>query len=172
MKNKDIKIALIVILAIIIIALVNFMVYAIINKGKDFKLNFSLISFGNNTEKIFEKEYELEELDKIKVNESSSDVLIEKANVDKIKITAYGDKNESIRENVNEKELAIDKEDSKVFIFAMFYWCDEKIIIQVPNDCNEEFDIHTSSGDITVPNLEKNVINLESSSGDIETGTI
>lgn len=172
MKNKGIKIVLIIILAILIIALVNFMIYAIINRNNDYSVKFSLIAFGDNTEKIFEKEYEPEELDKINVDVLSSNVIIEKADVDKIKVTAYGEKDEKINETINNNELSITKSKTKVFIFAMFYWCDEKIIIQVPNDCEQEFNIHTSSGDIAAPNLENNVINLESSSGKIECGNI
>ena len=172
MKNKGVKIVLIIILAIIVIALVNFMIYAIINRNNDYSVKFSLIAFGDNTEKIFEKEYEPEELDKINVDVSSSNVFIEKADVDKIKVTAYGEKDEKINETINNNELSITKSKTKVFIFAMFYWCDEKIIIQVPNDCDEEFKIQTSSGDIVAPNLENNVINLESSSGKIECGNI
>src|SRR5690625_4680763 len=148
MKNKGIKIVLIIILAILVIALVNFMIYAIINRNNDYSVKFSLIAFGDNTEKIFEKEYEPGELDRINVDVSSSNVLIEKADVDKIKVTAYGEKDEKINETINNNELSITKSKTKVFIFAMFYWCDEKIIIQVPNDCEQEFNIHTSSGDI------------------------
>ena len=172
MKNKGIKIVLIIILAILVIALVNFMIYAIINRNNDYSVKFSLIAFGDNTEKIFEKEYEPGELDRINVDVSTSNVLIEKADVDKIKVTAYGEKDEKINETINNNELSITKSKTKVFIFAMFYWCDEKIIIQVPNDCDEEFNIQTSSGDILAPNLENNSINLESSSGKIECGNI
>ena len=172
MKNKWVKIVLIIILAIMVIALVNFMIYAIINRNNDYAVKFSFIAFGDNTEKIFEKEYEPEELDKINVDVSSSNVFIEKADVDKIKVTAYGEKDERIHETINNNELLITKSKTKIFIFAMFYWCDEKIIIQVPNNCDEEFNIHTSSGDIVAPNLENNVINLESSSGKIECGNI
>ena len=172
MKNKGIKIILIILLTILIIALVNFVIYAIINRNNDYSVRFSLIAFGDNTEKIFEKEYEPGELDKINIDVSSSNVSIEKANIDKIKITTYGDKEEKINETVNNNELSITKNKMRVFIFAMFYWCDEKIIIQIPNNYDGEFDIHTSSGDIAVPNLENNVINLETSSGKIECGNI
>ena len=172
MKSKVWKIILIIILSLIVIALVNFMIFAIINKDKGFNVDFSLISFGDNTEKIFEKEYNPEEIDRIKVDVSSSNVKIEKADVDKIKVTAYGGKNERIVEAINEKELSISKENTKVFIFAMFYWCNEEIIIQVPNECDEEFNIHTSSGDIMAPNLESNIITFEASSGKIECGNI
>ena len=78
MKNKEVKIVLIIILVIIVIALINFMIYAIMNRNNDYSVKFSLISFGDNTEKIFEKEYESEELDKINVDVSSSNVFIEK----------------------------------------------------------------------------------------------
>ena len=172
MKNKGVKIVLIIILVILVIALVNFMIYAIINRNNDYSVKFSLIAFGDNTEKIFEKEYKPEELDKINVDVSASNVFIEKADVDKIKVTAYGEKDEKINETINDNELSITKSKTKVFIFAMLYWCDEKIIIQVPNECDEDFNIHTSSGDIVAPNLENNVINFETSSGKIECGNI
>lgn len=55
MKNNGVKIILIIILAIIVIALINFMIYAIINRNNDYSLKISLIAFGNNTEKLFEK---------------------------------------------------------------------------------------------------------------------
>lgn len=172
MKSKGAKITLIIILALIVIALINFMMYAIINKDKGFNVRFSLIAFGDNTEKIFEKEYNPDELDRINVDVSSSNVKIEKADTDKIKITAYGDKNEAIKEAMDDKKLSITKENTKVFIFAMFYWCNEEIIIQVPKDCDEAFSIHTSSGDIVAPDLDNNIIHFESSSGDIECGNI
>ena len=152
MKNKGAKITLIIILVILVIALINFMVYAIINKNGEFKL--SLIGFGDNTAMIFEKEYNPEELDKINVDISSSNVKIEKADTDKIKITAYGEKEDKIKEEINDNELSIKKENTRVFIFTMLYWCREEIIIQVPNDCDEEFNIQTSSGDIIAPDLE------------------
>ena len=152
--------------------LINFMIYAIINRNNEYSVKFSLIAFGDNTEKIFEKEYEPEELENIKVDVSSSNVTIEKADVNKIKITAYGEKDEKINETINDRELSITKSNMKIFIFAMFYWSDEKIIIQIPNDCDQKFNIHTSSGDIAATNLEDNVINLETSSGKIECGNI
>ena len=109
LKSKVVKVILIIILVLIIIALLNFMIFAIINKDNESNMNFSLLTFGDNTEKIFEKEYEPEELDKIKVDVSSSNVSIEKADVDKIKITAYGEKDEKINETINNNELSITK---------------------------------------------------------------
>ena len=59
MKNKGVKIVLIIILVILVIALV------IINRNNDYSVKFSLIAFGDNTENIFEKEYNPEELAKL-----------------------------------------------------------------------------------------------------------
>lgn len=170
MKNKGAKITLIIILVILVIALINFMIYAIVNKNGEFKL--SLIGFGDNTAMIFEKEYNPEELNNINVDVSSSNVKIEKADIDKIKITAYGEKEDKIKEVMNENELSITKENTKIFIFTMLYWCREEIIIQVPNNCDEEFNIKTSSGDIIVPDLEGDNIELKTASGKIECGNI
>lgn len=170
MKNKGAKITLIIILVILVIALINFMIYAIVNKNGEFKL--SLIGFGDNTAMIFEKEYNPEELNNINVDVSSSNVKIEKADIDKIKITAYGEKEDKIKEIMNENELSITKENTKIFIFTMLYWCREEIIIQVPNNCDEEFNIKTSSGDIIVPDLEGDNIQLKTASGKIQCGNI
>lgn len=170
MKNKGAKITLIIILVILVIALINFMIYAIVNKNGEFKL--SLIGFGDNTAMIFEKEYNPEELNNINVDVSSSNVKIEKADIDKIKITAYGEKEDKIKEVMNENELSITKENTKIFIFTMLYWCREEIIIQVPNNCDEEFNIKTSSGDIIVPDLEGDNIELKTASGKIQCGNI
>ena len=170
MKNKGAKITLIIILVILVIALINFMIYAIVNKNGEFKL--SLIGFGDNTTMIFEKEYNPEELNNINVDVSSSNVKIEKADIDKIKITAYGEKEDKIKEVMNENELSITKENTKIFIFTMLYWCREEIIIQVPNNCDEEFNIKTSSGDIIVPDLEGDNIELKTASGKIQCGNI
>lgn len=170
MKNKGAKITLIIILVILVIALINFMIYAIVNKNGEFKL--SLIGFGDNTTMIFEKEYNPEELNNINVDVSSSNVKIEKADIDKIKITVYGEKEDKIKEVMNENELSITKENTKIFIFTMLYWCREEIIIQVPNNCDEEFNIKTSSGDIIVPDLEGDNIQLKTASGKIQCGNI
>ena len=170
MKNKGAKITLIIILVILVIALINFMIYAMVNKNGEFKL--SLIGFGDNTAMIFEKEYNPEELNNINVDVSSSNVKIEKADIDKIKITAYGEKEDKIKEVMNENELSITKENTKIFIFTMLYWCREEIIIQVPNNCDEEFNIKTSSGDIIVPDLEGDNIQLKTASGKIQCGNI
>ena len=170
MKNKGAKITLIIILVILVIVLINFMVYAILNKNREFKL--SLIGFGDNTEMIFEKEYNPEELNSISVDVSSSNIKIEKADTDKIKITAFGEKDDKIKEEINENELSITKENTRVFIFTMLYWCREEIIIQVPNNCDEEFNIQTSSGDIIAPDLEGDNIQLKTSSGKIQCGNI
>ena len=170
MKNKGAKITLTIILVILVIALINFMIYAIVNKNGEFKL--SLIGFGDNTAMIFEKEYNPEELNNINVDVSSSNVKIDKADIDKIKITAYGEKEDKIKEVMNENELSITKENTKIFIFTMLYWCREEIIIQVPNNCDEEFNIKTSSGDIIVPDLEGDNIELKTASGKIQCGNI
>ena len=163
MKSRGLKIALIIILSIIIIVLINFMVYAIVNKD----LKTSLISFGDNTEMIFEKEYNPEQLESLDIDVSSSNVKIEKTDTENIKIIAYGDKNDKIKELIDNDELVISKENSRRFIFAMFYWCNEEITIQIPKDSNEELKVNTSSGDIIAKNLENNDIKFETSSGEI-----
>ena len=82
MKNRGIKIALIIILVILSIALITFMIIKLINK--DMKFNLSLIGFGDKTEMLFQEEYEIEPLESINVDVSSANVRIEKTDTDKL----------------------------------------------------------------------------------------
>ena len=170
MKNKGLKITLIVLLSIVALALIAVMIFAILNKSLDLKV--SLIRFGDNTEMIFQNEYDPEQFENINIDVSSSNVRIEKGNTDKIKVTAYGDKDDRIAENISENELLISKESSKIYIFTFLYWCNEEIIIEIPDDCTKNFTINTSSGDITAPNLETSNLKFETSSGKITCGNI
>lgn len=170
MKNRGIKIALIIILVILSIALITFMIIKLINK--DMKFNLSLIGFGDKTEMLFQEEYEIEPLESINVDVSSANVRIEKTDTDKIKVTAYGDKGDTIQAVMNENELSITKQNTNIYLFTVFYWCREEIIIEIPNESDESFKIHTSSGDIITPNLENNQIQFETGSGDITCGNL
>ena len=104
MKNKGLKITLIVLLSIVPLALIAVMIFAILNKSLDLKV--SLIKFGDNTEMIFQNEYDPEQFENINIDASSSNVRIEKGNTDKIKVTAYGDKDDRIAENISENDIA------------------------------------------------------------------
>lgn len=170
MKNRGIKIALIIILVILSIALITFMIIKLINK--DMKFNLSLIGFGDKTEMLFQEEYEIEPLESINVDVSSANVRIEKTDTDKIKVTAYGDKGDTIQAVMSENELSITKQNTNIYLFTVFYWCREEIIIEIPNESDESFKIHTSSGDIITPNLENNQMQFETGSGDITCGNL
>ena len=80
MKNRGVKVALIIILAILSIALIMIMVFKIVNR--DMKFNLSLIGFGDKTEMLFQEEYEVEALESIDVDVSLSNVRIEKTDTD------------------------------------------------------------------------------------------
>ena len=170
MKNRGVKVALIIILAILSIALIMIMVFKIVNR--DMKFNLSLIGFGDKTEMLFQEEYEVEALESIDVDVSSSNVRIEKTDTDKVKVTAYGDKGDTVQATINENELSIRKQNTNLYIFTVFYWCREEIIIEIPNESDESFKIHTSSGDITTTDLETNQIQFETGSGDITCGNL
>lgn len=170
MKNRGVKIALIIILAILSIALIMVMIFKIINKNM--KFNLSLIGFGDKTEMIFQEEYEVETLESIDVDVSSSNVRIEKTDTDKVRVTAYGDKGDTVQSTINENELSIRKQNTNLYIFTVFYWCREEIIIEIPNESDESFKIHTSSGDIVTPDLEANQVQFETESGDITCGNL
>lgn len=170
MKNKGKKITLIIVLSIIAILLIGLMIFFIVSKNNN--LEVSLIGIGDKTEMIFQNEYNPEDFESINVDMSSTAVKIQETNTDKIKVTVYGEKDDKINATINERELSINKENNKVFILTFLYWCNEEIIIEIPNNSDQDFKVKTSSGDITAPDLETSDIQFETSSGNIVCGNI
>lgn len=170
MKNKGIKIVLIILLIIIAISLINVMIFAIIHKDKNDKISF--LAFGNKTEMLFQNEYNQNEINNISINATSSNVKFQEGNSDKVKVTVYGHKNQDVTVKLEENELEIKKENNVFQLFAFFCWFRDEIIIEIPKDYNGDIQIKTSSGKIELLDLEQANMQIESTSGNIECGNM
>lgn len=166
MANKGVKIFLIVILTIIAVILMNIMVLKIMNKD----LKISLFALGNKTEKIFENEYDIDGIKNINVDSFSSSVRVVEGNQDKIRVTAYGAKDEKISAAINGDSLDIKKDNQVLHIFMFFCWYREEIVVEMPKDFAGDIKVNTSSGNIEVMDLENSNLSLEASSGNIRCG--
>jgi len=168
MANKGVKIFLIVILTVIAIILINFMVVKIANK--DYKVAF--FSIGNKTEKIFEEEYDINEIKNINVSASSSNVKFIEGSQEKVKVTAYGSKDESINAKLDGDTLDIKKENKVIHIFMLFAWYKEEIIVELPKDFEGNIKTVVSSGSIEVMDLDNTNLTLGATSGSIHCGNM
>ena len=130
MKNKGVMIALIVALVIVAIILISIMVIAIVNKDKEFKISFFAI--GNKTKTLFQKEYNIDDINDIQISDSSSNVKFVESNSDKINVTIYGLEKEVYNVNLNDKKLQIAKEHNQFYIFSLFVFAKQEVLIELP----------------------------------------
>ncbi len=132
MENKGVKLCMIIILILVSVILISVMVISIVERDKPHKVSF--FGIGNHTKLLFENEYEIDEIESIKISTRSSNVKIKEGAVDKAKVTIYGLEDDVYNVNLNEKNLDIIKENNNYFIFALFYNAKEEVIVELPRD--------------------------------------
>lgn len=148
----------ITILSLICIALVFFMI-AIIKGGFDFT--------DMKSELIFEKSYELNNINLIDVNVKSSDIYIYESDDDNINIKVYGREKDKALVNEDENTLSIEL-NNKSNVCIGFCFGSRKIEIYVPTSYEGEFKIKATSADIKSDLKTYNDYNIVVTSGDIE----
>ncbi len=168
MANRGVKIFLIIILTIIAIILMNIMILKIMNKD----LKIDIFAFGNKTEKIFENEYEINGIKNMNIDSFSSNIKFIEGEKDKIRVTAYGAKDENISVAINGDSLDIKKDNQVLHIFMLFCWYREEIVVEIPKSFEGNIRLSASSGNIEVIDLENSNLNLEASSGNIRCGNM
>ena len=164
MQYKGLKISLIVLLSIAAIGIISLMIWLMFHKDK----NFHIVFFNTKTEQIFQKEYALEEFEKLNIDALSSKVTIREGHSDKMKVTAYGKKHQLITEQLEDGTLSLTKENNVIGIF--FCWYQEEIIIEIPKTIEKTIHVKTASGNISILDLEQSILQLESISGNITCG--
>lgn len=163
MNNKIVQIIILVIIAVILTGL---MLQIIMSKNGNFKIVF----FNFGTDKLLEQEFNIDEVNSIKVNATSSTIKFEESYSEKVKITMYGINGQKVEANINDSVLDIRKE-SNVFGCFFCYYNDE-IIVEIPKNYDKEISIKVSSGDVSILDLEKANINVEYTSGNIKCGNV
>ena len=132
MKSKKGKIALIILLSILAVILISGMVLVMVNKDKDYSI--SIIGFGNRTELLDEKEFDVNEIKNISIDLTSSKVKFVEGASNKVKVTAYGLPKEKVNINVNENTLEINKERVRIYLISFFLWNKNEVIVELPKD--------------------------------------
>lgn len=132
MKNKGVMIALIVVLVIVAIILISIMVIAIVDKDKEFKISFFAI--GNKTKTLFQKEYNIEDIKNIEINDSSSNIKFVESSSDKISVKIYGLEKEIYNVNLSDEKLQIAKEHNHFYIFSFFVFAKQEVLVELPKD--------------------------------------
>lgn len=165
MKNKDIIIILIILLAVMVIGLIAFLVVCL-KSGDNFLTRFG--NWGRNgTAVILDKSYEFQKIDKIEISSNAGDVKIEKGMDENVRVVVYGKEPTDVTVSQNENELRIDTTRvTRHWSFFSSYVND--IIVYVPESYSGEMAIKNSYGNCKVVDLENTTMTIDSDCGDID----
>lgn len=170
MKSKGAMIMTIILLAIIAILLISILVVTIVNSGEEGKISF--FGIGNQTQILVQKEIEMSEIDKIKVDVSSANVKIVEGNEEKAKVTIYGYQEEKYDVISENQELAIKQKDTFHIFILFLVSVKREVKIELPKSYEGEIAIRATSGNTQITDLEKTNITVESTSGNVKCGNL
>lgn len=156
MKSKQAAIINIILLCIIIIVLILIMIFGMMGK-------FPTVS----SKMILEESYNIDSINKIKMNLKNYDIEIKNGDVREIKLEVYSNK--------EKKNVLVNKSDNTLELMQVgstfcfgFCYSNQKVVLTIPKEQSILFDIKTISGDI---NSYANFLNennkIQSTSGDI-----
>ena len=163
MKSKNLIISLIVLLSIFVIGLATGL-FILIRKGYD--LNF-LIKFNKEKTKLVEKiEKETEEVNNIKLNVYSTDVEIKESD-NVIRLEYYSNTEENAKIEFENGSIILDEQKYETDCIG-FCNVNRKVVIYVPESYDGNYDIETTSGDISSKINMLNNTKIKTTSGDIK----
>ncbi len=171
MKNRSLIITLIVLLSIIAILLTIFLIYALTEK--DFLFEYT--SGINSKNVILEKDYSINEIEKLDITSDAGEVKILESEDDNIKLIVYGKSSKDLNniktfENRDKSlNLEVLGERNK---FINFGFRSFDIVIYAPKEALKEIKINNDLGDIEIENFEEASISLDQDCGDIDIGKV
>lgn len=155
-ENRGLIIINIVLLCVVVVALVTFMFWG---------LNFE---FDTKQELLKREVFSLEDVKEIVSEFRDYDILIEKGNINEIKVELYGSEKNKDKVNLELNNGKLELEQSGSFVCFGFCYSNNIAKIYVPDDFDKEVNLVSTSGDIDVKvNLEDDKVNLKTTSGDI-----
>lgn len=170
MKNKGLIITLIVLLSIVIFFLVMFLV-TYLNGGINFKNGIFNVG-SRNTTIIYDKEFELSNIQNIQVKQDTGDVIIKENENDNIKVVIYGENASDITVNKNGSDLNIDYDSKESFNFINFGNKKNDIIVYVPSTYANKMNIKNDYGNVEIADLKDATVDIDCDCGNVELGKI
>lgn len=170
MKNKGLIITLIILLSIAIFFLVMFLV-TYLNGGINFRNG--IFNIGSKSTKIvFDKEFEIFNIQNINVKQDTGDVIIKEAQNDNIKVIIYGEDVSDVSVNMDDGNLNIDYYNEKNFHFFNFGNIKNDIIIYVPATYADNINLKNDYGNIEITDLENATVDINNDCGNVKLGKI
>lgn len=172
MKNKGIIITFIILLSIIIFFLVMFLV-TYLRGGINFRNG--AINFGSkSTNIIFDKQFELDDIKNIEINQCTGDIIFKETTNNYIQVVIYGENVNDAQVELNNEKLNIDYIHRKNFNLFNFNFGEIKndVIIYIPSNYSNEIKINNDYGKCELTDLKDATVNINCNCGDVEIGSI
>ncbi len=163
MKENNLKMVLVLLLTIIALALVVFMILLLQGKFT----SFSFFHTKGETKVILEEIYNTENIKKIKVDASISDIKIIESTDNNIKVIIYGEEENTAKSLVEGTVLSISNNRKNRICFGFCFFAKEEVLVYLPKKVINELDLKSISGDISVADYETVNITAKTTSGDI-----
>ena len=170
MKNKALIITLIILLSIIIIFLAIFL-YMGLKGGLNLK-NVFVGFVPKSTNVIFDKQFELDIISNIEINQDAGDVLIKQATNNCIQVVCYGEDINDVQVDLNDGILNIEYSHKNKITFFNFRDIQNDIIVYLPSNYLHEINITNNYGKCDFIDLENATVNISCDAGDVELGKV
>lgn len=167
MKNKGFIISMIVFWVLLIIVLTAVLCAALSGRGIGWYVDHE-----ENTV-IFEKSYDIEQINNIKVLSNAGDVKFKESSNDaEIKVVIYGQSDENVSVELQNYLLKVDNtQKNKHVSFALKKYVNE-IEVYVPKAYNKKIDVELDYGSIEMIDLENATVTIDEDCGDIDVGKV
>ena len=170
MKNKALIITLIILLSIIIIFLAMFL-YIGLKGGFNFK-NIFVGFIPKSTNVIYDKQFDLDSIRNIEINQDAGDVLIKQATNNGVQVVCYGEDINDVQVDLNDGILNIEYSHKNKITFFNFRDTKNDIIVYLPSDYSHEINITNDYGKCEIIDLENATVNISCDAGDVELGKV
>lgn len=165
MKSKGMIIALIILLSVLIFFLVMFLVICL--RGG---MSFTNFMGNKNTKVIFDKTYEIENIEDIEINQDAGNITFKETQSANIQVVIYGENENDVTVELNNNKLSIEHKVKTRFISFGFRTSD--IIVYVPSNYGKQIKIKNNFGNSEILDLENATIDAKCSAGNITLGKI
>jgi len=161
--NKTVNIILIILLSILTIAVTGFFIYLL--SGGSFNWNFNFNSYSDN---LIESK-EVDSINEIYADIKNSTVLVETSFDNKIHVELYSENNveHSIKDDNNKLDIYF--HDNEVF---NFFKKRDKVLIKIPSDYSDKFNVISTTGDIRFGSFEKLSPYVKITTGDVHADAL
>lgn len=168
MKENNLKMLLVILLVCLAIALVGFMILLLTNH----KMNFIFFRTKGESKIILEETYPINDIQKIIVNASISDIKILASETDNARVVIYGEEKDNASSILENHTLTISNSKKNKICFGFCFWGKEEVLVYLPKNEIDAIELKSVSGDIEVSNTPNASLEVKTTSGEIKLSNV